>query len=750
MNSAKKESISITAIINEVNQFDNLEDHLQKRDREPVWDGELRLYKSESNKSNEIVGRIPVQVKSVEEEKDTKNNNIYYRVKVSDIENYKKDKKGAIFFVVQIFPNRQTSIFYKVFDLKEIDNILSSMRKGQKTLKIEFKKLEKNHLDTICIQFIENLNIYKEFIPVEKVEVYEKKTICYDYNTKYEFEEMKKSNEVFYETKAYKQAVQKLKERNVIILHGEPWVGKTSTARKLVMDYINQVYMFVYGNVDDLVKIKNQVAIDGKIICLIDDFLGSNVEYLEKNVAESTLDKIIGIFKNSKDKKLIMTTRTYIYNNCKQLFYKFYNSTAVSDEYLIDVADYNYLEKGSILYNHLKKNKLIGTKEYKKILNNRFYETIIRHENFNPGVIALICERMKNKNISDINEYIEKTLEDPNKLWEEEYQKLSEYEKILLIIIVLFGVNVPEQYVKEQFYEILKNENKQIESEELLKSIDRLTVSFIKVTFDESSQRKLEVCKHSISDYIINKIRKNQIDIKRYIKSAKYVEVLHYIDLVIKDEQEWVKEELAKKVENDIKSIKSFFYDRYQILYGILARKINTDREKLLKQVILELFENYNIDLILDILEYEENSNKPLYKFCLNLFKKYIIESNDEEYLYNLRTYYDCEIYFNICLRILNYEKNSNYMMSNLEDVKSILISVISEDVTSTIEEIMLDNIANEIIEGKTIEEIKIEHIDAEIHDEIPSLKNYIVKLFMKKYYRIYMSIVIFILMKNC
>lgn len=34
MNSSKKESIAITAIINEANKFDTLEDNLRKRDRE--------------------------------------------------------------------------------------------------------------------------------------------------------------------------------------------------------------------------------------------------------------------------------------------------------------------------------------------------------------------------------------------------------------------------------------------------------------------------------------------------------------------------------------------------------------------------------------------------------------------------------------------------------------------------------------------------------------------------------------------
>ena len=115
-----------------------------------------------------------------------------------------------------------------------------------------------------------------------ETEVYDKKVICYNYNTKYELDEIKKSSKVFFETNAYKEAKEKLEKQNIVILHGEPWVGKTTTARKIVLDYIEQGYMFIYGNVDDLQKIKEQVAVDEKIICLLDDFLGSNIQYLEK------------------------------------------------------------------------------------------------------------------------------------------------------------------------------------------------------------------------------------------------------------------------------------------------------------------------------------------------------------------------------------------------------------------------------------------------------------------------------------
>lgn len=131
-------------------------------------------------------------------------------------------------------------------------------------------------------------------------------------------------------------------------------------------------------------------------------FLRFKYTVFRKNIADSTLDKIVSIFKNSKNKKLIFTTRTYIYNNAKNIFYKFYKATTIKDEYLIDVTNYAYEEKENILYNHMKINNLFRTDTHKKILEDEFYVAIITNENFNPGVVALICERLKNRKISNV------------------------------------------------------------------------------------------------------------------------------------------------------------------------------------------------------------------------------------------------------------------------------------------------------------------------------------------------------------
>lgn len=722
MNSNKKESIAITALKNEVNKYDNLDEDLKKRDKEPIWDGNLYLYKKDSSKNTDMVGKIPVQVKG----RDAKCNErgVFYDVKINDIENYRKTNIGAIFFVVEIDERRNTKIYYKLFDLKTIERILSENTTGNKTKRFKFKELKNNQLVSICIEFIRRLNIYKDIKPIQEIEVYDKKTICYDYNTKYELEEMRKSNEVFYETNAYKEAKDKLENQNIIILHGEPWVGKTSTARKLVMNYIEKGYMFIFGNVDDLAEIKEKIAIDEKIICLLDDFLGSNVQYLEKNVAESTLDRIVRNVKNSKDKKLILTTRTYIYNNAKKLFLKFHHATSIKDEYLIDVANYNYLEKGNILYNHMEKNNLIGTDKHIQLVDDEFYTRVISHENFNPGVIALICERLKDKENIDVKKYIRNALNSPEQLWDEEYQKLSIYEKMILIIIVLFGVKVPERCVNEQFSKIIENEKIQLlDKETFAKSIHVLSNAFIKVTFDDEQEKELEVCKHSVADYIIKKMKDGKIDIDRYIKSASYIEVLHYIDMVLEDNIE-IQEKLANKIENDITNIKEFFYSGINLIYNILNRRLNPKRKEILKQIIQEEFLLSRPTLILEILEDEKNEMTDTYLYTKECFKNFIIESYDEDFIYGIDSVWDYEIFIKACLEILEYRKNSECMLIYLEDIIESLVEVVTQEVENTIEDLMMESVAKEIIEGKELEVIINEYIIATVNDEIPSLKD--------------------------
>ncbi len=136
MNSNKIESIGVTTVINEINKYNNLLENFPTKDRNPVWDGNIEVYKKDSNKTTDIVGIIPAQIKGklvdnfklFEEE-------LSYNVKISDIENYRKINMPTIYFVVEIDKNKNTQIFYKVFDLKTIEKILKKNKSENRKTK---------------------------------------------------------------------------------------------------------------------------------------------------------------------------------------------------------------------------------------------------------------------------------------------------------------------------------------------------------------------------------------------------------------------------------------------------------------------------------------------------------------------------------------------------------------------------------------------------------------------------------------
>ena len=93
MNSNKIESIGVTTVENEINKYNNLLENFPTRDKNPVWDGNIEVYKKDSSKTTDIIGIIPVQIKG----KLVDNSKLFeeelsYNVKISDIENTSTSK----------------------------------------------------------------------------------------------------------------------------------------------------------------------------------------------------------------------------------------------------------------------------------------------------------------------------------------------------------------------------------------------------------------------------------------------------------------------------------------------------------------------------------------------------------------------------------------------------------------------------------------------------------------------------------
>ncbi|MFJ7163561.1 DUF4365 domain-containing protein [Bacillus safensis] len=121
------------------------------------YDGEILVYNSNNLTKENVVGEVKIQIKGTTTfNKVHKKPKIKHQVQKSDIENYYKFGGGVLYFVVTI--NKKTNkkqAYYKILaplDLKA--HLLKLNNNNNKSISIEFKKLEKGSLDSLCKSFI--------------------------------------------------------------------------------------------------------------------------------------------------------------------------------------------------------------------------------------------------------------------------------------------------------------------------------------------------------------------------------------------------------------------------------------------------------------------------------------------------------------------------------------------------------------------------------------------------------------------
>ena len=443
-------------------------------------------------------------------------------------------------------------------------------------------------------------------------------------NREYEYkkEEIIQDSKKFIKPQIYEDIIKTLEEKGVAVIHGEPGVGKTTLARNVVSNYISNGYEFIYGYANDLSKIDRNLYTDNKTIILIDDFLGSNALYLDMGANDNLLEDIIKKCYRSKNKRLLLASRTYIYNNALQKLEKYSDLDKYLDKFLLTNNSYTYMQKAKILYNHLYYNGIMEKEEYKYILENELYFKIIIHDNFCPKTIAMMCEHFEDICKEKPKKEIIKVMKNPEIVWEKEYNKLNEIEKIILHVIVFFGKNINEKYIEEQFWKIIDNEKSiKVSDSDFRKGINTLLDSFIMKGIDDEGETILNIINNNIVDFIIKKVDRKEIRLRRYIDNAIYIDVLRNMYDLLRTRTE-IKEKIVNKLENEfafMKHAKAYWLNN---VFHILEENCgyNLRREAIILEIIDNAFKTKDFDFIEFLIEQE--SSKFFDYILVNLYNE--------------------------------------------------------------------------------------------------------------------------------
>lgn len=339
--------------------------------------------------------------------------------------------------------------------------------------------------------------------------------------SEFTLEEIKTRNAGYVVTESHINAREKLYGQNVLLITGEPGIGKTTLAEQLCLEYVVAGYQLCVAahSIEELeslyIQNKNQIF-------YFDDFLGSNFLLALQRHEDSHILGFIRRVCKDKSKKFILTSRTTILNRGKVLSDKFSNDKIEQHEFEIEIENLSTMDRAKILHNFIWHLGL--PIEYIKILtrNNR-YRNVINHRNYNPRLISFIVDFGRMVDVEPVNywEYIENKLKNPSDVWEHVYNnQLNSGSRLILSLVVMSGGKMRDDELRNSYDEICKKSHFETYQNEI--NIDfnlRILCGSMLSRNISGKDHSYSVFNPSISDYILRKLASSPAQIFEILTS---------------------------------------------------------------------------------------------------------------------------------------------------------------------------------------------------------------------------------------
>ena len=355
-----------------------------------------------------------------------------------------------------------------------------------------------------------------------------------------------KNASLYVPTKNLQNAIDKLNENKFVIISGEPGVGKTTLAYILICDLLGKGYELI--NIDE--KISDALHLlsedpETKQVLFFDDFLGANINaILNPKNTENKIVSLIEQIESSKNKFLILTSRTTILNQAKDNYEHFARQKFDKrSKYELVLNNYTLLDKAKIVYNHLYFNNMGD--EYKiHFFENKSYLKIIEHKNYFPRLIEFITDQKNydHEYYTTVDEFIFKNLDNPREIWKVAFERqLEDEDRFLLLSLFSFAkTRVRHDELEHAFncrynYEIRENGiHKKLDP--FNRSLKKLLGSFASSIKTKDGANEYQLLNPSIADFLINYLKKSKEERNRVIFSISSPnQLLGYFDRTRKD-----------------------------------------------------------------------------------------------------------------------------------------------------------------------------------------------------------------------
>lgn len=325
-----------------------------------------------------------------------------------------------------------------------------------------------------------------------------------------ELKEAVKASKVFVPTRIYRRALQEWSQNHVIVISGEPGVGKTTMAYLLALAYLQPDNLdgFIWANsIHDVYAMMDD---EQKQVIILDDFWGSIFHdgHTRRN-DENRLDKLIRrIIEYNGKKRLILTTREYI---LQQGFQKHPALKETLSQYALicTMEEYGEDEKANILFRHLYASNL--DYEYVSYLFYK-YDWIVKHRNYNPRVLAIFLRRKPDRDCSPQDYYDELCdyFDNPSSFWETIFVDLSQEAQIVAMLLLISSTPMLLSDMSLCYQKYIHNCTNQTVFKNLGETIAELETTMIRSFYGEEEEAiMLRFSMPAVQDFLYQYIEEN-------------------------------------------------------------------------------------------------------------------------------------------------------------------------------------------------------------------------------------------------
>lgn len=533
--------------------------------------------------------------------------------------------------------------------------------------------------------------------------------------TKYFLENLTKKMKYYVPTKKINEANEILKKEKILLITGQPGIGKTTLAEIIIFNRAKKG--FKIHKVEDIEEAETIISDDPKEkqIFYFDDFLGANyAEIINSHKSETRLTYFVERIYNSPNKYLVLTTRTVVLNLATNTYEKINRSKINSNKFELKLQDYTRYEKALILYNHIFFNK-ISQNLFDIILKDKFYFKIIEHRNYTPRTIDFFTDMSKIGKLmpEQYKQFIVRNLENPEEIWSYSFQNQIQYfDRCFLWCLFTFGSSVSEHKLENSFNERLefeKNQHNQIiNTNQFINSKKILSNGFIYTSiynFDNQVDIQHQFINPSLTDFLISYINNSISEKKSILSSIIYSEQFDKFNpkiskIKLEDElQLIIKKRIQKNLILDLEVENNNNITKKLNLLFDYCYNINID--DLLNQIIqklnhLESWSYLTCKIFLEIFERIEYPKYPqLYEYCsknfIQLIETILKNFDYDSYIDDIIEFfdkfeYDFEEYSNTEQGIIVLSQYVNNILTSSEDDKKSAI----EDEVENIKEVNL------------------------------------------------------------